>query len=393
MNNELPLVSIIVPVYNVSEYVEKCILSIINQSLKKIEIILVDDGSTDKSGDICDKFANMDLRIRVVHKQNGGSVTARKAGLKYATGKYIGFVDGDDYVTSEMFEKLYSNLEETGADFVSSGIVINGKKSYCLDNNVISVGDKQKIVEEYFLDIDSNKQMGISLCTKLFCAKIIKKAYEIVPDEQTLGEDAIATLECIFLSKKISFMNEAYYCYSIREDSITHIQNIDTVLQETSLYKHINKLFVRYNCSDNLFSLLERWYVFRLWERLNVRISKNIPMVKYIYPNPNELYGKNIAIYGAGIVGQGYYAQISYFSNCKIVAWVDKNYDQYNFTFRKVENVKRLVSVKFDLVVIAVKNKDIAKNIQQDLVRLGINEQKIIWQSPAFILDTKILHI
>lgn len=386
MNNEIPLVSIIVPVYNVSEYIEKCILSIINQSLKKIEIILIDDGSTDNSGAICDKFAEMDSRIKVIHKQNGGLVTARKAGLGIANGKYIGFVDGDDYVTLDMFEKLCDNLEETEADFVYSGIIRNGSISDCLANDVIEIDDIEKNVDEYFLDIDSSKRMGATLCTKLFCANIIKAAYEIVPDGQPLGEDSIATLECIFRCKKISFLNQAYYCYSVREDSITHVQNINKIVQETSLYICMRSILERYSCSSYTFNLLEKRYLYRLWGKLCERMNQDIPMYRYIYPHSTMLDGKKIVIYGAGTVGQGYYAQISSFNNCKVVAWVDKNYDKYNFAFRKVEDVQRLLSLEFDLIVIAIQNKETAKKIRQSLVDTGIDENKIIWETPSFIL-------
>ncbi|MBP3602575.1 MAG: glycosyltransferase family 2 protein [Lachnospiraceae bacterium] len=382
----MPLVSIIVPVYNVSQYLEKCILSIINQSIKNIEVILVDDGSTDNSGIICDKFLQIDSRIKVIHKQNGGLVTARKAGLRIASGKYIGFVDGDDYIALDMFEKLCDNLEETEADFVYSGIIINGNACDCLANDVIRIDDIDKNVNEYFLNIDSSKRMGATLCTKLFCSNIIKDAYEIVPDGQAVGEDSIATLECMFRCRKISLLNQAYYYYSIREDSITHMQNINKIVQETSLYTCMRSILEHYSCSSNTFYLLERWYLFRLWGKMNERINQDIPMVKYIYPKPNMLCGKKVVIYGAGTVGQGYYAQISCFSNCKVVAWIDKNYDKYNFASRKVENVQRLSSLKFDLLVIAVKNKDAANKIQQNLVNAGISEDKIIWETPTFIL-------
>ena len=101
------LISIIVPIYNVELYLEKCIESIINQTYKNLEIILVDDGSTDSCGKICDEYAKKDNRIKVIHKINGGLSDARNKGMEIAKGKYIGFVDGDDYVASDMYETLY----------------------------------------------------------------------------------------------------------------------------------------------------------------------------------------------------------------------------------------------------------------------------------------------
>lgn len=110
------LISIIVPVYKVENYIDKCIESIINQTYQKLEIILVDDGSPDKSGEKCEEYKKIDNRIFVVHKENGGLSDARNFGMKYATGKYIGFVDSDDYIDNKMFEKLYYNMKKYNAN-------------------------------------------------------------------------------------------------------------------------------------------------------------------------------------------------------------------------------------------------------------------------------------
>ena len=110
------LISIIVPVYNVEQYLDDCLISIINQTYKNIEIILIDDGSTDKSGKICDEYAKKDSRIIVIHKENGGVSSARNAGLRIAKGAYIGFVDPDDWIAEDMYEVLYSNAKKYDAD-------------------------------------------------------------------------------------------------------------------------------------------------------------------------------------------------------------------------------------------------------------------------------------
>ena len=119
MNEEL--ISIIVPVYNVEAYIHQCIKSIIEQSYKNLEIILVDDGSKDKSGKICDDYARKDKRIKVIHKKNGGLSDSRNAGITVATGKYIAFVDSDDWIEKNMYEKMYNECEKFGADICICG--------------------------------------------------------------------------------------------------------------------------------------------------------------------------------------------------------------------------------------------------------------------------------
>lgn len=116
--NDKNLISIIVPIYNVEKYLKRCIDSIINQTYKKLEIILVDDGSKDNSGKICDKYAKKDIRIKVIHKKNEGVSEARNVGLKVSTGEYIGFVDADDFVEKDMYEKMYKKAKEVDADIV-----------------------------------------------------------------------------------------------------------------------------------------------------------------------------------------------------------------------------------------------------------------------------------
>ncbi len=123
MNEEL--ISVVIPVYNVEKYIDKCVDSIINQTYKNLEIILVDDGSTDRSGQKCDEWAKIDSRIKVLHKQNGGLSDARNYGIKEANGVYIGFVDSDDYVDLEMYDILLSNLKKFDADIsVCSRVIV-----------------------------------------------------------------------------------------------------------------------------------------------------------------------------------------------------------------------------------------------------------------------------
>lgn len=118
-----PLISVIVPVYNVEKYLDRCVKSITNQTYKSLEIILVDDGSPDSSPQICDEWAQRDSRIKVIHKQNGGAASARNTGLDNAGGDFIGFVDADDYIDPDMYENMISELLENNADACRCGII------------------------------------------------------------------------------------------------------------------------------------------------------------------------------------------------------------------------------------------------------------------------------
>jgi glycosyltransferase involved in cell wall biosynthesis len=149
----MPQISIIVPVYKVEKYIDRCVQSIINQTLQDIEIILVDDGSPDTCPGLCDEWSQRDKRIKVIHKQNGGLSSARNAGMKIATGKYIGFVDSDDDVDPDMYMKMYTVAEREQVDFVMSDYIriLNDGTSY-LKTLDIDEGryDKEKIRKDIF---------------------------------------------------------------------------------------------------------------------------------------------------------------------------------------------------------------------------------------------------
>ncbi|MGN1420914.1 MAG: glycosyltransferase family 2 protein [Eubacterium sp.] len=164
-----PLISIIVPVYNAEKYLDRCVESIVNQTYKNLEIILVDDGSPDNCPAMCDEWAKKDSRIKAVHKENGGAASSRNAGLDIATGEYVGFVDSDDYIDLDMYEIMLNQIVENEADAARCGVVRelgNGKTEEWGTGNhdVIAVDNKQLLA-------DIGEAVGIlpvSQCNKLF---------------------------------------------------------------------------------------------------------------------------------------------------------------------------------------------------------------------------------
>ena len=217
------LISIIVPVYNVEKYLEKCVKSIIQQTYENIEIILVDDGSKDNSGKICDELEQKDNRIKVIHKENGGLSDARNAGLKIATGKYIGFVDSDDYIQEDMFETLYKLNKENNSDIsiVSYYEIYNEK--------VISVRDSKKL--EILNKIDAIKELLIDTkiqsyaWNKLFKRELFNNIE--FPTNKNF-EDIATTLLLFERANKIVLLEDPKYYYIRRDDSIVGVKNYKT---------------------------------------------------------------------------------------------------------------------------------------------------------------------
>ena len=211
------LISIIVPVYNVEQYLEKCVDSIINQKYKNLEIILVDDGATDSSGKLCDELAKIDNRIKVYHKENGGLSDARNYGVERATGDYIGFVDSDDYIDSEMYEELYEAIKKENVDVVECNlkIIYPDRVELFTEQKYYNVYTKQEYLEEY---LKIEKIFG-SACVRLIKSDIAKKLKFPVGK---LYEDTYYAYDLIEKVDRYVIMNNPYYNYLMRENSITN---------------------------------------------------------------------------------------------------------------------------------------------------------------------------
>lgn len=214
--SEKPLISIIVPIYNVEDCVEKCVDSILAQSYKNIEVILVDDGSKDKSGDICDKYQKKDKRIKVIHKENGGLSSARNAGLEVMRGEFVSFVDGDDALRANCIEDLYEDLIRDDADFSACGFkrfdetgeTTESEADYC------GLATSKEAMALLFQD-----KMYTSACCKLYKKKIFERLrYD---ENDRYGEDLEMMSRILKKDLKISInQKNRAYLYRTRANSI-----------------------------------------------------------------------------------------------------------------------------------------------------------------------------
>ena len=214
MDNEK--LSIIVPVYKVEQYLDECIKSLVNQSYKNIEIILIDDGSPDRSGEICDDWARNDNRIYVIHKSNEGAAKARNEGLRMASGEYIGFVDSDDYVSPYMFETLIHLMSYYHCDIAECGFYKTDTSYLKFDKNII---DTPKIV-------DSETALKYHIQDKLFKQTIWNKVYNksvIVPfTEGKYIDDEFWVYQVIGKSKRLISVDAKMYAYRQQAQSVMH---------------------------------------------------------------------------------------------------------------------------------------------------------------------------
>ncbi len=390
------LISVIVPIYNVAAYLCQCVDSIRLQTYANLEIILVDDGSTDEGGAICDTYASIDSRIIVVHKENGGLVSARKAGLNIATGSYIAFVDGDDWILPEMYEELLSIALKTDADIVESGYVNQKNKiDFHSHECIYKLSDEmtiKNIIEDWLADC-SKSVVRSTIWSKLYRVNLIKEAYSHVPNQMNFGEDWIAFLWLIKLSNFISVTEMSYYCYRVRNDSISHIYNYQYYRKAYELYSYVtNFISENYPYVDS--KKLDLWFL--TWGKmLNHQVSygNGWDLLIYQFPSPEMLNGKKIILYGAGNVGRDYYKQLSIYENIDIVAWVDQAPDKYNYEFYDIKDLDVGFSQKYDFVLLAVLRENLAEAIRQEIVeQRDVPADSIIWKAPRQYKDELVVH-
>jgi len=248
-----PDISIIVPVFNVEKYLKKCLDSIINQAFQNFELILVDDGSTDNSGKICDEYKIKDKRVKVIHQENKGLSAARNAGIENATGNYIGFVDGDDYISYNMYEFLHNCLIENNADIAVCGLY------NCFKNKKVPQYKKK----EFYL-LDNVSALKMALEGVVFSVHAVNKLYkrdlfiENRFPEGKLSEDAFIIPKILFESKKVVVKTLPLYYYVHHSGTITTSQYKKKDLDVVNAYFK-NLKFVEKNCPG-----LKRQAEFRL---------------------------------------------------------------------------------------------------------------------------------
>lgn len=382
------ILSVIVPVYNVELYLEQCVESILTQEYHQLDIILVDDGSTDSSGSLCDLFSKKDERVRVIHKKNEGLIGARYTGVCEAIGDFITFVDSDDWISPEMYENLMALILDNDADMVSAGFVRywneNKWKKTCDDMIIPGLYDKRKIEEDILPHMLWCKKSNLWSLDPSLCNKIFKKNYLIDCYEDLkkytfyFGEDSAITYPYILKAQKIYISHNNYYFHRQRtENNVAPYILKDNFFDELyKLYKYLFNIFLENKNSDILLYQLEHFYMKSIVQRNRKYQDKEYEGIRYLFPYEKVDKNSRIVIYGAGKVGHEYYEQIIKSKYCEIILWVDKNY--FNLKNENIVSVEKIFKVEYDFLIIANASDDIKLSIKKELINLGVKKDKVI---------------
>ena len=366
------LISVIVPIYNAEKYLKICIDSIINQSYYNIQIILVDDGSEDNCPAICDEYAQLDTRIIVIHKKNQGLVLARKSGLQIATGEYITFVDADDYIDIDTYEKIVNNINYDMPDIIAYDLIEEYSDRTVKKENQFSAGlyKEEQLKEKIYPKMLSTGvffEYGIlpNLVCKFIRNDFAKKAGIEVNGEVRFGEDADATFQYMAKAQSVQIIHYAPYHYCKREGPMVQAS--------------VKKECIKYLQSD----LEKTFFEAGIYETMKNQLADYINFVTLL-KNPQavlehtEIFtNTKVALYGAGGFGQAVLKQYS--DSISLVA--DSNYIKFNNISSPVISPEELVSrqSEFDKVFITILNINLCEKIRDSLLAMGLKKEVIFY--------------
>lgn len=380
------LISIIVPVYNIENYIEQCVLSICAQTYQNLEIILVDDGSTDRSGVLCDSLAKCDQRIRVMHKENKGLAAARRDGVNYSKGQYIGFVDGDDWIEPDMYEELYRFAMEYDAEMVTSAgyrEYLQGTGSALLVDNlpegVYDMTDSSNLLLNNIFPVGFNKEYFTNgaVWNKLYKKDIILDVVNRVEDNFILFEDNVTNVAAILQASKVYIQHKPFYHHRERNTSILYSVDEHAYEHLSKAYFYLKEIIDESAYKEILWKQLDEYIIHHIFYCVHFFMGGRYSIPTYVFDPQSFLPESKIILYGAGAIGQQYRKWIDILNICQVVKWVDKN------NYIGVDAVESIMEIEFDYVLIAVKGERVADEIKKELCDYGIEERKIIWKAPV----------
>lgn len=362
MQKDNPLISVIVPVYNEEQYLQCCIQSIQKQTFKQLEIIIVNDGSTDNSGKICDDFAAADNRIQVIHKRKGGLVLARKTGMKAASGNYIAYVDSDDWIEPDMISRLFNAVLEQDVDIAICGYYEDtGSKSKTVYHGIREGRyDKNTLMKDVYSRMIVNYdffEWGIipGVVAKLFKKESIERFQLEVDERITMGEDAACVYPCLLSCQSIYVMHECLYHY--RQIPTSMVRQIGDPELERKQYK-IMYQYTKNRLIDlcNIYDCIEQWnkYVLFLMFQRAEALYQGYYNLDFLFPFSDVKRGETIILYGAGTYGQRLYHYIKKTGFCRIIGWADQNYKELRKLGIEVDAPDIIRDAEYDHIVIAI---------------------------------------
>lgn len=393
-------VSIIVPVFNIEDYLPACLDSIYNQTMKDFELILVDDCSEDGCYDICESNKSRFSNIKVIHKKhNEGLVAARKTGLHNATSEYVLYIDGDDWIASDMVEHMYKTIISEDVDVVMCGRYEDtGDVSKRVYHGIPSGRyNKKELIEKVYSRMIVNGdffEWGIfpGVWDKLFKKDYLLPYQNQVDVRITMGEDALCTYPCLLNVNSIYILDECLYHY--RQNPTSMVRKREDKYKERLkyqlLYTQGKKLFEKYK---DIYDMSEQWkkYLLFLMIPRSDSLYDEMEELEYLFPYPDVQKGSNIIIYGAGLYGQRLYSYLKCSDYCNVVAVADKNWENINVPDMQVICPEAINEYQYDFIVVTCSFAKTRKAIYENLIKKYPKDKVKIMDEELIMADETML--
>ncbi len=365
-------ISVIVPVYNVEPYIKRCLDSIVFQTYRELEIILVDDGSTDRSGEICDEYAAKDDRIQVIHKENGGIVSARKAGVLCATGEYTTNVDSDDWIEENAYAVMVDSLEKYHPDM----LVLGYKKEHAgfTEEYRQGIGNGYYCAKDFWEEFNRcvketrffNQPIDMSLCNKAIKTDLWKKYQMKCPEILKKNVDDAVIFPCLLNIDSIYIDSKCFYHYCVRKSSILWNER----KEDFEFFVKLSEYFIlSYAHGKNKDEMERNFLLYKLFYHLILDIPEKMISMEQCKFYPQIKAGDNIIIYGKGVFANRLMERIAELQFCNVVDNVDK---------ADIHRISQIEKNGYDFIVVAVLNHYIAASTVELLIDAGVTRDKIL---------------
>lgn len=364
--------SVIVPVYNVEPYIRRCLDSILAQTYGNLEIILVDDGSTDASGEICDEYAAKDGRIQVIHKENGGIVSARKAGALCATGEYMTDVDSDDWIEEKAYETMVNRLKEYHPDMLVFG--------YKKEHAGFTEEYRQGIQEGYYREREFweafnrcveetaffNQPIDMILWNKAIKTELWVKYQMQCPDILKKNVDDAVVFPCLLNVGSIYIDSGCFYHYCVRKSSILWNER----REDFEFFVKLSEHFISaYKDGRHSGKMARDFLLYKLFYHLILDIPEKMIRMGQCKFYPRVKEGDSIILYGKGVFANRLMGRIRKLQYCNVV----DNIDQAD-----LHRVSQIEENEYDFIVVAILNYHIAAMAVERMVNAGVAREKIL---------------
>lgn len=368
------LVTIIVPIYNGERYLKECLDSILVQDYHRLEIIMVDDGSTDKTKLICQKFVDRDKRFQYIYQENAGQNAARKKGVEHASGDWVLFVDADDFVTPDFCSVFLTMQHKTGVDMVFAQLQYyqNGEYGKMPLINIDGVFSGEDVLKQYIQPRFFMFGVAGGVFPVLYRKEIIKEALERIDLRIRFSEDCGCTIYSILHSHRVSFTSKVVYFYRQTESSCLHTHTKSNLFGQKLLRRFLVSALSE-SGNEKVFLKKMNWLIINDLLEGGYEFFSDFPG---LYPFGTISNNKRVVIYGAGVLGEEIHDKFPH--HLMLAGWVDRQAAYYQSIGKQVLPVEDLPQISFDYLVIAVMNPNTREEIMKDLLEKGIPTNKIL---------------